>query len=51
MASLDEAVISGKIEIGARPVKVCADVTVAFLLIMSQTFARIMAGGRGGERK
>lgn len=39
-ASPDEAISWGKIRITAKPVKVNADATVAFPLIVSQTFAK-----------
>lgn len=39
-ASPDEAVSWGKIRIDARPVKVCVDATIAFPLIVSQTFLK-----------
>lgn len=39
-ASPDEAISWGKIRITAEPVKVCADATVVFPLIVSQTFAK-----------
>jgi len=39
-ASPDEAISWGKIRINADPVKVCADATVVFPLIVSQTFAK-----------
>lgn len=39
-ASPDEAISWGKIRIDAKPVKVCADATVVFPLIVSQTFAK-----------
>ena len=39
-ASPDEAISWGKIRIDARPVKVSADATIAFPLIVSQTFAK-----------
>jgi deoxyhypusine synthase len=39
-ASPDEAISWGKIRITADPVKVCADATVVFPLIVSQTFAK-----------
>lgn len=39
-ASPDEAVSWGKIRITAKPVKVCADATIVFPLIVSQTFAK-----------
>ncbi|KAL7544534.1 hypothetical protein ACHAWF_007915 [Thalassiosira exigua] len=39
-ASPDEAISWGKIRITAKPVKVCADATIAFPLIVSQTFAK-----------
>eukprot|EP00559_Dactyliosolen_fragilissimus_P006573 CAMPEP_0184863848 /NCGR_PEP_ID=MMETSP0580-20130426/12784_1 /TAXON_ID=1118495 /ORGANISM="Dactyliosolen fragilissimus" /LENGTH=435 /DNA_ID=CAMNT_0027362421 /DNA_START=138 /DNA_END=1445 /DNA_ORIENTATION=- len=39
-ASPDEAVSWGKIRIDAKPVKVCADASIVFPLIVSQTFAK-----------
>ncbi|KAL3810043.1 hypothetical protein ACHAXA_009456 [Cyclostephanos tholiformis] len=39
-ASPEEAISWGKIRITANPVKVCADATIAFPLLVSQTFAR-----------
>ena len=39
-ASPDEAVSWGKVKIDARPVKVCADATLVFPLIVSQTFLK-----------
>jgi deoxyhypusine synthase len=39
-ASPDEAISWGKIRITAKPVKVCAEATVVFPLIVSQTFAK-----------
>jgi deoxyhypusine synthase len=39
-ASPDEAVSWGKIRITAKPVKVCADATLVFPLMVSQTFAK-----------
>jgi deoxyhypusine synthase len=39
-ASPDEAISWGKIRITADPVKVCADATIVFPLIVSQTFAK-----------
>lgn len=39
-ASPDEAISWGKIKIDARPVKVAADATLVFPLIVSQTFAK-----------
>jgi deoxyhypusine synthase len=39
-ASPDEAVSWGKISMTAQPVKVCADATIVFPLIVSQTFAK-----------
>ena len=39
-AKPDEAVSWGKIKIGAKPVKVHADATIVFPLIVSQTFAK-----------
>lgn len=43
-ASPDEAISWGKIRITANPVKVCADATIAFPLIVSQTFAKDVEG-------
>ena len=40
-ASPDEAVSWGKIRMGATPVKVWADATIAFPLLVSQTFAKL----------
>lgn len=39
-AKPDEAISWGKIKIDATPVKVCADATLVFPLIVSQTFAK-----------
>jgi deoxyhypusine synthase len=39
-ASPDEAISWGKIRITSKPVKVCADATIVFPLIVSQTFAK-----------
>jgi deoxyhypusine synthase len=39
-ASPEEAISWGKIRITADPVKVCADATIVFPLLVSQTFAR-----------
>jgi len=39
-ASPDEAVSWGKIKMDARPVKVCADASLVFPLIVSQTFVK-----------
>mmetsp|Transcript_9448 Transcript_9448/g.10774 ORF Transcript_9448/g.10774 Transcript_9448/m.10774 type:complete len:440 (+) Transcript_9448:60-1379(+) len=39
-ASPDEAISWGKIRINSKPVKVCADATIVFPLIVSQTFAK-----------
>jgi deoxyhypusine synthase len=39
-ASPDEAVSWGKIRITAKPVKVCAEATIVFPLLVSQTFAK-----------
>ena len=39
-ASPDEALSWGKIAITAKPVKVCSDASIAFPLIVSQTFAK-----------
>lgn len=38
-AKPDEAVSWGKITAAARPIKVCADATIAFPLLVAQTFA------------
>jgi deoxyhypusine synthase len=43
-ASPDEAISWGKIRINANPVKVCADATIVFPLIVSQTFAKDLDG-------
>lgn len=37
-ASPDEAVSWGKIKMNSKPVKICADATLVFPLIVSQTF-------------
>ena len=37
-ASPDEAISWGKIKTTAKPVKVCADASIVFPLIVSQTF-------------
>lgn len=39
-ASPDEAVSWGKIKAAAQPVKVCVDASIAFPLLVSQTFAK-----------
>ena len=39
-ASPDEAVSWGKVKMDAKPVKVCADATLVFPLIVSQTFLK-----------
>ena len=39
-ASPDEAVAWGKIKIDAKPIKVCADASLVFPLIVSQTFVK-----------
>ena len=39
-ASPEEALSWGKIAITAKPVKVCCDASIAFPLIVSQTFAK-----------
>jgi deoxyhypusine synthase len=41
-ASPDEAVSWGKIKTTAKPVKVCADATLVFPLIVSQTFVKLV---------
>jgi deoxyhypusine synthase len=41
-ASPDEAISWGKIKIDAAPVKVSADATLVFPLIVSQTFYRAL---------
>jgi len=45
-ASPDEAISWGKIRIDAKPVKVTADATIVFPLIVSQTFAKDVAQWR-----
>jgi deoxyhypusine synthase len=45
-ASPDEAISWGKIRINAKPVKVCADATIVFPLVVSQTFAKDVAKWR-----
>jgi deoxyhypusine synthase len=40
-ASPDEAISWGKIRIDATPVKVCADASIVFPLIVSQTFCKV----------
>jgi deoxyhypusine synthase len=39
-ASPDEAVSWGKVKMDSAPVKVCADATLVFPLIVSQTFVK-----------
>lgn len=39
-AKPDEAVSWGKIRVDAKPVKVCADATIIFPLLISQTFSK-----------
>lgn len=43
-ASPDEAVSWGKIKVDAKPVKVCADATLVFPMIVSQTFVKAKKG-------
>jgi len=43
-ADPDEAISWGKIRINADPVKVCAEATIVFPLIVSQTFAKDVEG-------
>jgi len=43
-ADPDEAISWGKIRINANPVKVCAEATLVFPLIVSQTFAKDVEG-------
>jgi len=43
-AKPDEAISWGKIRLGARPVKVYAEATLVFPLIVSQTFAKLVKG-------
>jgi len=43
-ASPDEAISWGKIRLTASPVKVCADATIVWPLIVSQTFAKDLNG-------
>jgi deoxyhypusine synthase len=49
-ASPEEAISWGKIRVTARPVKVCADATIVFPLIVSQTFARDVDAWRESTR-
>jgi len=49
-ASTDEAVSWGKIRINANPVKVCADASIVWPLIVSQTFAKDAEGWKKGIR-
>ena len=49
-ASPDEAVSWGKIRMGATPVKVWADATIAFPLLVSQTFAKLHHNSPTRER-
>jgi len=39
-ASPDEAISWGKVKLDSRPVKICADATIVFPLLVSQTFAK-----------
>jgi deoxyhypusine synthase len=50
-ASPDEAVSWGKIKITSNPVKVSADATLVFPLIVSQTFLKELQRRRGEEQK
>ncbi len=47
-ASPDEAVSWGKIKTTAKPVKVCADATLVFPLIVSQTFVKLVKQRKQG---
>ena len=49
-ASPDEAISWGKIRITAKPVKVTCDATIAFPLIVSQTFAKNVAAWKEAVR-
>lgn len=49
-ASPDEAVSWGKIKIDAKPVKVSADASIVFPLIVSQTFVKEVERLKGAER-
>jgi deoxyhypusine synthase len=49
-ASPEEAISWGKIRVTARPVKVCADATIVFPLLVSQTFARDVDAWRESTR-
>jgi deoxyhypusine synthase len=49
-ASPEEAISWGKIRITADPVKVCADATIVFPLLVSQTFARDVDAWRESTR-
>jgi deoxyhypusine synthase len=45
----DEAISWGKVRIDAKPVKVYADATLVFPLLVAQTFARGFVVGGGGD--
>lgn len=49
-ASPDEAISWGKIRITAAPVKVCADATIVFPLMVSQTFAKDVEAWKEGAK-
>lgn len=49
-ASPDEAISWGKIRITAKPVKVCADATFVFPLLVSQTFAKDVEEWKKGTK-
>jgi len=44
-ASPDEAVSWGKIRLGVKPVKICAEASLVLPLIVAKTFATIFARG------
>jgi len=50
-ASPDEAVSWGKIAAGAQSVKVCADATIVFPLMVAQSFAKVVHGNATSEAK
>ena len=50
-ADPDEAIIRGKIRINANPVKVCADATISFPLIVSHDFAKDVEGWKKDDKE
>jgi deoxyhypusine synthase len=51
LLSPDEAVSWGKIAAGAQSVKVCADATIVFPLMVAQSFAKVVHGNATSEAK